>query len=201
MEIEKVETSSVLALSNSMKILQECHEKIREITLPEKPSDPDTNLVLGWVNNDDREVGASMGAFVLSGIAAGLTAVMGYEGIALATGAIAITGMVNAISTISERSFAYRAQRLWLKLGLPARKLRAIEKEQADFMASYLRDMETCKKKVQKINKKTQPELKRINAQSKEFVFDFGMDGLISTRREVTSAHHSFVRLAKEIGA
>lgn len=87
------------------------------------------------------------------------------------------------------------------KKGLPARKLQALEKKQAEAMEPYLRQTAICQKKIAKINKQVQPELKRVNAQSKEFTFAFGMDGLVAQRRQNTAAHPSFVYLAKELGA
>lgn len=122
MELEKAETNSEIDLnSRSITILQECHEKILAVKLPQKPNLLPENLVLGWVNSDIKEFFASLATFAVACLATGpaFTLVNGPVGTSLGMGAgvIALSAMTNAGSSINNISLACRLQRLWRKKG------------------------------------------------------------------------------------
>lgn len=79
-------------------------------------------------------------------------------------------------------------QRAWVRLGLPAKRLRALELKIAKQNEEYLREIVAYDKKTAKIAKQVAPLIEVFNAKSISHKFSFGAEGLVSTKRDIPSS-------------
>lgn len=205
-ELTKLDETGTLALSEKNRVLlQTCDKQMAALVTPkEAPNGFPRSIVVGFVANEEFEI---LSIPVIGGVAiVCLGAMTGFSDpsffrVASMYTLVATAGIMVAemfMGFRSGRTLGYYAQRLWRKIGLPARKLQALEAEHALLTLTRIAEVDKYSKDVAKIMKKAKPALNYFNANSEEYTFTMDAQGLKSEPRDKSLKNPDLVILIQE---